>query len=152
MIPTLRRTTESDLPTILGLLDRYYTEGDVWLRDTPETTLDCIKHPTLGYFLTEIDGIPVACVLLRPLPTIPHATECKRLYVAPEHRGHRLADRLMQAAEDHARSVGLHWIYLDTKDEFTAAIALYRRRGYEDTPRYNDNAQATIFLRKSLTV
>jgi len=57
----------------------------------------------------------------------------------------------MQAAEDHARSVGLHWIYLDTKDDFTAAIALYKRRGYEEIPRFNDNPQATIFLRKSVT-
>jgi hypothetical protein len=42
-------------------------------------------------------------------------------------------------------------MYLDSKPEFSAAIALYRRRGYVECTRYNDNAQATVFLRKSLT-
>jgi len=152
MAPTIRRATETDLPAILHLLTSYYEEWDIWQRDPESKVLEDLRPPTQGFFLAEIDGTPAACVLLRNLPAIPNATECKRLYVAPEYRGHRLAGALMQHAEDHARGHGLHWIYLDTKDEFTAAIALYRRRGYEDTPRYNDNAQATIFLRKSLTV
>ena len=42
------------------------------------------------------------------------------------------------------------WMYLDSKPEFAAALALYRRRGYVECPRYNDNAQATVFLSKSL--
>ena len=90
------------------------------------------------------------CVLLRPLPSIALATECKRLYVAPQFRGHGLAGRLMDAAEAHALQAGLDWIYLDSRAEMTTAIALYRRRGYEEIPRFNDNAEAAIFLRKRL--
>jgi ribosomal protein S18 acetylase RimI-like enzyme len=57
----------------------------------------------------------------------------------------------MDTLEAAARSANLRWIYLDSKDNFQAAIALYRRRGYTACPRYNQNPEATIFLRKYLT-
>ena len=44
----------------------------------------------------------------------------------------------------------MNWIYLDTYDDLKAAIALYIRRGYETCERYNDNPQATVFLRKQI--
>jgi len=87
---------------------------------------------------------------LKRLGPIPLAGECKRLYVRPKARGRRIADKLLDALEDFARSNGLRWIYLDTYDDLKAAIALYRKRGYVPCERYNDNPQATVFLRKSL--
>jgi ribosomal protein S18 acetylase RimI-like enzyme len=146
----IRRALPSDLPALYALLQHYYTEQDIWLRDPPEKTAADLAHPQFGFFLAQIDGAPAGCVLLRPLPSIPSATECKRLYIAPESRGHGLASRLMDAAEAHARRSGLDWIYLDSRAEMTTAIALYRRRGYEEIPRFNDNAEAAIFLRKRL--
>jgi GNAT superfamily N-acetyltransferase len=65
-------------------------------------------------------------------------------------RGHRIADRLLDAQEDFARSKGLRWIYLDSYDDLKVAIALYRKRGYVSCERYNDNPQATVFLRKNI--
>ena len=50
-----------------------------------------------------------------------------------------------------SHEAGMRWMYLDTKPEFATAIALYRRRGYHECARYNDNAQATLFLRKDLS-
>jgi len=146
----LRRATADDLPHILTLLQHYYSEHNIWLRDPPEKTAADIADHQLGFFLAEVDGTPAGCVLLRPLPSISSATECKRLYVAPEFRGHGLAGKLMDAAEAHARRAGLVWIYLDSRAEMTTAINMYRRRGYEEIPRFNDNAEAAIFLRKRL--
>jgi len=146
----VRRAFACDLPALTALLLRYYAEQDIWLRDPPEKTAADLAHQQLGFFLAEFEGTPAGCVLLRPLLSIPSATECKRLYVAPEFRGHGVAGKLMDAAEAHVRSSGLHWIYLDSRAEMTTAIALYRRRGYEEIPRFNDNAEAVIFLRKQL--
>src|ERR1700728_2913744 len=117
----IRRATADDLPHILDLLRSYYTEYDIWLRDAPEKTAadlagvpgersllaGVVAHPQLGFFLAEIDGTPAGCVLLRPLPSIPSATECKRLFIAPRFRGRGLAGKLMDAAEARARSAGL---------------------------------------------
>jgi len=146
----IRRATADDLPHILTLLQSYYAEHDIWLRDAPDKTAADLSHPQLGLFLALIDDVPAGCVLLRPLPSIPSAAECKRLYVTPRFRGHGLAGKLMDTAEFHARVTGLDWIYLDSRAEMTTAISMYRRRGYEEIPRFNDNAEAAIFLRKQL--
>ena len=92
----------------------------------------------------------MGCVVLRQLASIPHASECKRLYVKPSARGQRIADTLLDAQEAFARSQGVQWIYLDTYDDLKSAIALYEKRGYQHCERYNDNPQATLFLRKRI--
>ena len=82
--------------------------------------------------------------------SIVSAGECKRLYVRPHARGKRIADKLLDAQEEFARSQGIEWIYLDSFDDLKTAIALYERRGFERCARYNDNPQATLFMRKRL--
>lgn len=154
--PTLiRRATADDLPALHALLQHYYQEGDVQHRDDEQSLLATRNQHPYGFFLTESSPAPnsaqiAGCVLLRALDTVPDAAECKRLFVLPQFRGHNLAARLMDTLEATARAASLRWIYLDSKANFQAAIAMYRRRGYTDTPRYNQNLQATIFLRKDL--
>jgi GNAT superfamily N-acetyltransferase len=150
MSAVIRRATEADLPTILALLASYYTEWDIWQRDSASTVIADLQHPTLGFLLAEVDSIPAGCVLGRALPQLDSAVECKRLFVAPAFRGRHIADLLMEALESAARTAGARWMYLDTRAEFATAIALYRRRGYQACERYNDNAQATLFLRNYL--
>jgi GNAT superfamily N-acetyltransferase len=148
----LRRATPADLPALTTLLERYYTEWAVWEHDPPERVLHYIEQPSpLGYILAERDGTLVACVMLRTIPSIPSAAECKRLFVTPELRGHGLASQLMDHVESLAAAHNLAWIYLDSTDEFTTALSLYRHRGYEPCDRFNDNSQATLFFRKRLT-
>jgi ribosomal protein S18 acetylase RimI-like enzyme len=87
---------------------------------------------------------------LRRLESIEKSSECKRLYVKPWARGRVIADKLLDSQEMHARKEGLEWIYLDSYDDLKTAIALYERRGYERCERYNDNPQATVFMRKKI--
>jgi GNAT superfamily N-acetyltransferase len=81
---------------------------------------------------------------------MPHSGEVKRLYVQPQHRGSGIAATLYQALELYARQYGYQWLYLDTTDEMVAAQRFYSALGYKSAPRYNDNHQATIFMRKDL--
>jgi DNA-binding MarR family transcriptional regulator/GNAT superfamily N-acetyltransferase len=134
----------------LQLLREYYEAVNVVLRDTPEAIQKIICDPSGGMWIAYLEEEIVGCVILKRLGPIPLAGECKRLYVRPKARGRRIADKLLDALEDFARSNGLRWIYLDTYDDLKAAIALYRKRGYVPCERYNDNPQATVFLRKSL--
>jgi DNA-binding MarR family transcriptional regulator/GNAT superfamily N-acetyltransferase len=134
----------------IRLLGEYYEAVSVVQRDTPEAIQKIIDDPGSGVWLSYLDEKAVGCVVLRKLASIPFAGECKRLYVQPMARGHRIADRLLDAQEDFARSKGLRWIYLDSYDDLKAAIALYRKRGYVSCERYNDNPQATVFLRKNI--
>lgn len=134
----------------IRLLEEYYDAVNVVQRDTLEAIDKFIDDPFSGLWLAYLKEKPVGCVVLRKLTTIPYAGECKRLYVQPTARGYGIAAKLLDAQEDFARSKGLRWIYLDSYDDLKIAIALYRRRGYVSCKRYNDNPQATIFLRKNI--
>jgi ribosomal protein S18 acetylase RimI-like enzyme len=70
--------------------------------------------------------------------------------VKPGARGRRIANKLLDAMEAFAREQRIEWIYLDTYDDLKTAITLYEQRGYKRCERYNDNPQATLFMRKRL--
>lgn len=137
-------------PEALDLLAEYYDAAEVVQRDSPEDISALIGRPNSGLWLAYQKGVLAGCVLLRELPSIPAAAECKRLYVRPASRRSGVAGALMDAVESFARSTGLAWVYLDTYDGLASAIALYQGRGYELCERFNNNPQATIFLRKRL--
>lgn len=134
----------------LALIHEYYEAVHVMQRDKPGGIQQLIDKPASGVWLAYLGDQAAGCVVLRKLATIPRASECKRLYVKPAARGQHVADRLLDAQEAFARSQGIDWIYLDSYDDLKAAIALYERRGYEPCERYNDNPQATLFMRKRL--
>jgi GNAT superfamily N-acetyltransferase len=136
--------------TAFALIEEYYEAIGVVVRDDRAALEHYLAAADSPIWIATVDGEPAGCVMLRPLPQVEGADEVKRLWVRPEFRGLRLAHRLMQAAEEHARCAGRQWLYLDTKDDLHAAIHFYRSTGYADCERYNDNPQATIFLRKRL--
>jgi DNA-binding MarR family transcriptional regulator len=134
----------------LAILQEYYEAVHVVQRDNPGTIQKIIDAPCSGIWLAYLVDEVVGCVVLRKLAAIPLASECKRLYVRPSARGNRIADKLLDAQEAFARSQGIEWIYLDSYDNLKTAIALYERRGYQLCERYNDNPQATLFMRKHI--
>ena len=143
--PPLLRADEA-----LAILHEYYEAVHVVQRDTPASIQQMLNAPASGMWLAFLGDEVVGCVVLRKLDSIPRAAECKRLYVRPSARGNRIADRLLDEQEAFARAQGIEWIYLDTYDDLKTAIALYERRGYTRCDRYNDNPQATLFMRKHI--
>jgi len=134
----------------LAILQEYYEAVHVVQRDTPASIQKMLKTPDSGMWLAFLADEVVGCVVLRGLDSMQYAAECKRLYVRPAARGNHIADKLLDAMEAFARSRDIQWIYLDTYDDLKTAIALYERRGYQRCERYNDNPQATLFMRKRL--
>jgi hypothetical protein len=43
--------------------------------------------------------------------------------------------------------VGYSTLYLDSKDDLIDAIRFYRKQGYRSCERYNENPQATVFMK-----
>jgi DNA-binding MarR family transcriptional regulator/GNAT superfamily N-acetyltransferase len=143
------RASLSHAADVRTLLNEYYREVAVTQRDTPNTVHNFLTNPDSGFWIAYLGNTPAGCVALKPLKRFRSAAECKRLYVRAQFRRRGIAEALLDAMEDYARSSTLRWIYLDSKDDLQVAIDLYRRRGYKACERYNDNPQATIFLRKS---
>lgn len=134
----------------LALIEEYYEAINVVKRDDREALLEYLSSPRSAVWLAYCGTVPAGCILYRPLPTIDRAGEVKRLYVRSAYRGRGLASRLLRTLEEFAVNQSARWLYLDTNDDLQEALAFYERHGYARCGRYNDNPQATIFMRKEL--
>src|SRR5258708_6372062 len=147
---SLRRATPEDLQTAFQLVEEYFREVGVLVRDTRTEFANHLRSNKGGVWLAIDRGQPIGCIVLQPLVSVPRSGEIKRLYVRASYRRQGLADRLLGALEQYAVRLPYEWLYLDTKDDLHSAIRFYRRHGYKRCGRYNSNPQATIFMRKRL--
>jgi len=74
--------------------------------------------------------------------------EIKRMWVAPSARGRGLATRLLAFLEQTAVASDRPKLRLDTNPVLLEAIAMYRKAGYSDIERYNDNPYAGLWFEK----
>ncbi|WP_299921609.1 helix-turn-helix domain-containing GNAT family N-acetyltransferase [uncultured Pelagimonas sp.] len=129
-----------ELSEILGVTFDRQTSGD------PEA--ESLRTPKGVFLLAMSDGLPIGCCALKGQSD--GMGEVKRMWVSPSARGLGLAKQLMFQIEDHARSLGMTRLRLDTNGKLTAALSLYRNDGWQDIPRYNDNPYAEFFFEKRL--
>ncbi len=108
---SVQRATQQQANTAFALIEEYYEAIGVVVRDDRAALEHYLASPDASIWIASVNGEPAGCVMLRPLPEIADAAEVKRLYVRPAFRGMRLAYALMQAAEEHARSEGILWLY-----------------------------------------
>lgn len=94
--------------------------------------------------LVEDGGAVVGCVGVRPLA--PGVCELKTLFVFERLQGQGWGRRLAERAVGHVRERGYAAMRLDTISTSKNAIALYRRLGFEDIERYDDNPMADTFM------
>ncbi|TPG40546.1 GNAT family N-acetyltransferase [Sphingomonas koreensis] len=76
--------------------------------------------------------------------------EIKRLWVSPTARGFGLAYRLMEEAETMARKLSISTLRRDTNRSLAAALNLYRRLGWTEIERFNDDPYADYFFEKTI--
>jgi len=143
------RAAPADREAAWAIVDDYCRALAIVVRDDP-ADFERYFEAGSGVWLARDGDAVIGCIALRPLPTIAaDAGEVKRLYVRPAARGRKIADALLDELEAYAAAF-YRGLYLDTKDDLLPAIRFYERRGYVRIPRYNDNPQATIFMRRML--
>jgi len=80
--------------------------------------------------------------------------ELKRMYTVPEARRRRVGSLILGALEDHARSLGLSRVRLETGTEamMPAAHRLYRHAGYAACPAFADypTSEHNAFFERAL--
>ena len=72
------------------------------------------------------------------------------MWTAPSARGLGVARRTLRRLEGSAREAGLTTLRLDTNKALTEAHALYRKEGYREVGRFNDNPYAHHWFEKRL--
>ena len=128
------------------LAGRFAGGFDVTLSCDPEAT--AMVRPRGAFLIAVADGLPVGCVGLKGSGG--PVAEIKRLWIDPAARGLGRAKRLMQAAETAARDHGVRTLRLDTNSALPEALALYRRSGWVEIDRFNDDPYPDHFFEKAL--
>ncbi len=104
-------------------------------------------EPQGRLFFAEVDGQAAGCVGVRPLPESDGVCEMKRLYVAPEQRGHGVGAALALVAIKAAKEIGYRKLMIDTLPNMRMAVKLYRELGFTEAPAYYQTPiEGTMFL------
>jgi GNAT superfamily N-acetyltransferase len=107
-------------------------------------------RPPVGAYLVGFEGaLAVAGGGVRRLAD--GVGEIKRMFVRPTARSRGVARFLLTALEEAALTLGYTRVRLDTGPRQGHALRLYRRAGYLDVERYNDNPFACFWGEKRLT-
>ncbi|WP_167140716.1 GNAT family N-acetyltransferase [Diaminobutyricimonas sp. TR449] len=99
------------------------------------------------------EAADVGCGGIRKLasaPGDPARFEIKHLFLQPHTRGLGIGRLLLAELEQRARALGAAEVVLDTNASLEAAGGLYRSSGYDETPPYNNNPNATNWYLKRL--
>ncbi|NDV02505.1 GNAT family N-acetyltransferase [Pseudoroseicyclus tamaricis] len=147
------RLTSPRAPEAVACLQAYYAElaarlssgFDVLLSADPEAT--SMEPPRGAFWVAWAEGAAIGCCGLKG-----HGDwgEVKRLWVSPSARGLGLARRFMAAVEAEAARLGMAQLRLDTNSALPEAVALYRRAGWREIPRFNDDPYPDVFFEKDV--
>jgi ribosomal protein S18 acetylase RimI-like enzyme len=75
----------------------------------------------------------------------------ENIAVHPDAQGRGIGSELLAVAEWHARSLGVPEIRLYTNEAMTENLAYYRRHGYAESHRGEQDGFRRVFFRKRLT-
>lgn len=155
------REAPVDSPDAARMLDEYFAArelgfvGGNYVVNRPDPARFV---PPAGVFLLVEDdeaepaGEVVGCGGIRRLED--HGAgprfEVKHLWLRESSRGRGWGRALLAELERRAGAFGARTLVLDTNGTLAAAGGLYRSSGYAAVPRYNDNPNANLWLRKCL--
>jgi GNAT superfamily N-acetyltransferase len=116
-------------------------------RTLPADAADLVL-PVGAFLLARVDGKPAGCGALKTLS--PGVGEIMRMWVGRAHRGLGIGGRILDGLEEQAVALGHRTVRLYTNRSLAEAQAMYRARGYEEIPRYNDDPYANHWFEKRL--
>ena len=122
------------------LLARYPEEGATHFRlDADEVA------PGRGVFVVAWRGeAAIGCGAVRRLETA--LAEIKRMYVVPAARGTGVGGKILATLEDEARALAVRRLVLETGERQPEALALYRRAGFVEIPRFGAYVDSPLSL------
>lgn len=112
----------------------------------PYNRLDDIHNVIIAYD----DTIPVGSASFKKYDN--ECAEVKRVFVKREYRGKGISNKLMELLEKAAREQGYRYLVLESGEPLVAAMALYKKIGYQTIPNYGQykDMPDSICMKKKL--
>lgn len=149
---TLQRTT-SENPHFQYLSNEL--EQELKLRDGDQHIFyaELNKIDNLPYVIVAYkDGLPVGCGGLREYNK--NVVEIKRMFVKPQHRGHKIATAILTELEKWSAALGYRYCLLETGKNQPEAMGLYAKNKYTVIPNFGKYADSenSICFEKAIQV
>lgn len=149
MISLIRTDSgNADFRALVALLDRDLSlrNGDDDAFYAQYNKVDAIKHVVVAYH----HDVPVSCGAIKPFSN--EATEVKRMYTKPEHRGRGIARQILSELETWAAELGFSECVLETGKQNPEAIRLYQKSGYVPIPNYGQyvGVENSVCMKKAV--
>lgn len=91
-----------------------------------------------------VDGAAAGCGGFRKIDRL--TCEMKRLFVRPEFRGYGIGRLISERLINEAQNAGYRKMLLDTLPFLKDALRLYKKLGFYEIPRYNENPLVSSML------
>jgi len=120
---------------------------DLTTKDQDLNSIPDIYQKTGGNFWImqgQSESQIVGAIGLRRLDA--NTMELKRFFVLRKLHGNRIGAKLLSRALDYARLANCKFVRLDTTSKSQAAIHLFKKVGFEEIGRYNDDPYAEHFF------
>jgi ribosomal protein S18 acetylase RimI-like enzyme len=151
MTATLRGATAEDAGAIRDLVTAAYEGYIPLLGRTPIPMLADYDKAVRDHDVWVLDDGDAGIVGVIELIPHPDHLYVENVAVSPARQGHGLGRRLLDLAEQEARSRGLSELGLLTNERYTSNIAMYERYGYVETHRTPHLGSDLVHFRKTLS-
>ena len=138
-----RATSEADIEAVRQIFEAFI---DFLPIDLGFQGIDEEMQAFPGFYqfmlIAKLDGKPTGAVALKEHDK--QVCEMKRLYVLPEGRGTGAGRLLCERLLNDASEAGYSTMLLDSLRRLEAAVALYKKLGFEETEPYNFNPEGDV--------
>lgn len=112
-------------------------------------SLEALTAPDVHFFVARRGDVIVGCGAVAERASY---GEIKSMFVEKASRGQGIADAVLRQLEDHARSLGLPLLRLETGSLLHAAHKVYARHGFTPCAAFGDYdiSEFSIFMEKQL--
>ncbi|NMM46524.1 GNAT family N-acetyltransferase [Rhodospirillaceae bacterium KN72] len=139
---TIRRAELADVPALARLYTAFYREDAIPtpVDDITENLTVMVQDDRAGIWVAEADDVPVGMSSATVTFGVEFgwACELEDLYVVPSYRGLGVSRKLLDAAQDWAKSRGVRTVILvitpDAEND-QGLTEYYRKLGYVDSKR-----------------
>jgi ribosomal protein S18 acetylase RimI-like enzyme len=145
----IRKARAEDLPSVQRIVEEAYSPYIARIGRKPSPMLDDYAARISAGQVEVVDGADglEAILVLDPEPG---ALLLDNIAVANSARGKGLGGALLSHAESRARELGLAQVRVYTHELMTENQAIYRKRGYVETHRSEDEGLRRVFMSKTI--
>lgn len=114
--------------------------GTVYTDPTTDDLYALFKTPKSVLWVAEADDEIVGCCGIFPTENLPDGcTELVKFYIGKKGRGKGIGRLLLEKTIASAKDLGYSQIYLESIPEFSTAVSIYEKQGFEylDAPLGN---------------